>query len=437
MSVAGGALQVSAPSAQSSASVPGSATSAGASRTIANLLHDLDGDLSDTELVGLALENPKMKQQRMMNLITALSDEAIAGPRKEPHRHPWTTDGASARLVQAAGLCSRAVYSDDSSQFLHDLPDHVMKEAFRTEPSQSGRDKAAVVFEVHKTEAAQPQDQSIALVVAIRGSVSGIDWLVNLNSQAVTAPDLLNFPNALTPPLVHRGYVDCARALMPALEKQMISIMDKLQGRKVDLVFTGHSAGGAVATLLYCCFRTRPPPAIFSLSNRPSLSCITFGAPPIFASDVNMLLGELKCDKHSPYAKCTALAFVAEGDPVPRMDADYAARLAWLYHRVGSTSVFMAEIGKFRPLLLSLYGLGTMVMLYDANESSEELQLKATIIDRYYLHTCAWGNIFAHKMNYTYLAWTSHLGTGQFNGRKGHKTSIRHGLLSKVLPTSK
>ena len=109
--------------------------------------------------------------------------------------------------------------------------------------------------------------------------------------------------------------------------------------RSCSLVITGHSAGGAVAALLYTHMMTSfshltGPPSRSSPQIHSSLTaltplfkrihCITFGAPPISLLPLQITEGARK-------KKSMFFAFINEGDPVPRADKAVVTSLLKLY----------------------------------------------------------------------------------------------------------
>lgn len=97
---------------------------------------------------------------------------------------------------------------------------------------------------------------------------------------------------------------------------------------KCSLLITGHSAGGAVAALLYSHMLSTSQEAkseLNALTRRfKRVHCVTFGAPPV------SLLPLAK--PNSPaLRKSIFLSFVNEGDPVPRADKQYVLSLLDLY----------------------------------------------------------------------------------------------------------
>lgn len=117
-----------------------------------------------------------------------------------------------------------------------------------------------------------------------------------------------------------------------------------------SLLMTGHSAGGAIASLLYahmlaeqvgselCILAGCKYPLLLSIKNLPAgsksisvtsagfkrIHCIAFGTPPLSLLPLNK--------PHSPrYSKSLFLSFINEGDPVPRADKAYVRSLLDLY----------------------------------------------------------------------------------------------------------
>lgn len=89
---------------------------------------------------------------------------------------------------------------------------------------------------------------------------------------------------------------------------------------------TGHSAGGAVATLLYAhmlCEDLRSELVILTGCFK-RIHCITFGTPPIS-------LLPLQKPSEPRLKKSLFLSFINEGDPVPRADKAYIRSLLDLY----------------------------------------------------------------------------------------------------------
>ena len=95
-----------------------------------------------------------------------------------------------------------------------------------------------------------------------------------------------------------------------------------------SLMITGHSSGGAVAALLYSHMLSTSREAESELNDLTTsfkrIHCITFGAPPVS-------LLPLATPADPRLKKSLFLAFVNEGDPVPRADKAYVKSLIDLY----------------------------------------------------------------------------------------------------------
>ena len=140
----------------------------------------------------------------------------------------------------------------------------------------------------------------------------------------------------------HSGFLNVARAMITPVAARLHALLDEnpaRANRSCSLVITGHSAGGAVAALLYAHMMTSfshntDLPDHSSPQIRSSLTaltplfkrvhCITFGAPPI--SLLPLQIPEAARKKKSMF-----FAFINEGDPVPRADKAVVTSLLKLY----------------------------------------------------------------------------------------------------------
>jgi hypothetical protein len=93
-----------------------------------------------------------------------------------------------------------------------------------------------------------PVDDMNAIVIAIRGSQTFMDWAVNLDSEPTSPQNFLDDCGNLC----HTGFLACARKMVKPIAARLRSLLEEDPSRSsCSLVLTGHSAGGAVATLLY------------------------------------------------------------------------------------------------------------------------------------------------------------------------------------------
>ncbi|KAF2107141.1 Alpha/Beta hydrolase protein [Lophiotrema nucula] len=175
-----------------------------------------------------------------------------------------------------------------------------------------------------------PIDDMNLIVFAVRGSATFMDWAVNFR-QAPSSPD--NFLDDAGN-LCHAGFLQVARQMIQPVADRLKTLLQENPGRSsCSLLITGHSAGGAVAALLYA--------HMLSTTVRSDLNyltgffkrvhCITFGAPPV------SLLPLQKPDAKR-HKKSLFYSFINEGDPVPRADKHVVRSLLKLYASPAPTS---------------------------------------------------------------------------------------------------
>ncbi|KAH0544914.1 hypothetical protein FGG08_000994 [Glutinoglossum americanum] len=151
-----------------------------------------------------------------------------------------------------------------------------------------------------------PIDNINTVVFAIRGSQTFMDWAVNLNSAPASPSGFLDDPGNLC----HSGFLSVARKMVKPVAARLRS----------------HSAGGAVASLLYAHMMARDVHSEMNFLTGcfKRIHCVTFGAPPV------SLLPLQKPDAPQ-FKKSLFLSFINEGDPVPRADKAYVRSLIDLY----------------------------------------------------------------------------------------------------------
>ena len=110
-------------------------------------------------------------------------------------------------------------------------------------------------------------DDMNTIVFAVRGSQTFMDWAVNLSS-APTSPikflvGIYEFVDLFlrktadkskddTGNLCHSGFLAVARKMIKPVAARLRSLLEENPARSsFSLLMTGHSAGGAVASLLY------------------------------------------------------------------------------------------------------------------------------------------------------------------------------------------
>jgi hypothetical protein len=168
-----------------------------------------------------------------------------------------------------------------------------------------------------------PIDDMNTIVFAIRGSQTFMDWAVNIR-QAPTSPKgfLDDRGN-----LCHAGFLCVAKFMVPQVAARLRTLLQEDPSRSTaSLLITGHSAGGAVAQLLFAhMMSTEVQSDLTYLTGFfKRVHCVTFGAPPV-------ALLPLEKPEGRKNRKSLFFAFVNEGDPVTRADPAIVRSLLRLY----------------------------------------------------------------------------------------------------------
>lgn len=212
---------------------------------------------------------------------------------KKHYFNRFRSDKSTAELAIAAFKCAAAVYkadpkaADDSDlrplltgrTGIYRKPETAgikFSELDYVYPSLGGSSKAIGFWVAEPEVTIGTNPHFPALVVAVRGTERFVDHVVNANSRPIAAADFLvglsvfalmiifpftrpkglhkhQFPNAFANELsAHSGFLSSAKALS-SLVLRHISKLNQ-EGRIKQVIFTGHSAGGGVAALLYLKF---------------------------------------------------------------------------------------------------------------------------------------------------------------------------------------
>jgi len=181
-----------------------------------------------------------------------------------------------------------------------------------------------------------------ALVVSFRGTSSKRDVITDMN--VFTSPLVLRGLARCDLPNVHRGFL-----------KQFLSVVKKvetyirahdLSDIRRDVFFTGHSLGGALATIASLYFSFQFPNLIYS--------CITFGSPRV--GDSRFCSYFRKTIRHS-------IRFVNDYDPVPCIPTTWRFKhvhgVKWLkgdqmVNRVPGTGIWCT----IKNIIISSFGIG-------------------------------------------------------------------------------
>ncbi|KAF9728516.1 lipase class 3 [Paraphaeosphaeria minitans] len=115
--------------------------------------------------------------------------------------------------------------------------------------------------------------QSRVTVVAVAGTRGLKDLLVNLKNSASEPVGVLGGQRNLC----HTGFLEAVKILISPLALSLSAVE-----RGSTLLFTGHSAGAAIASLLFAHLKsTKTSPLAETAAGFDAIHCIVFGAPPI------------------------------------------------------------------------------------------------------------------------------------------------------------
>ncbi|KXH68236.1 vegetative cell wall protein gp1 [Colletotrichum salicis] len=166
-------------------------------------------------------------------------------------------------------LCMAAQYAER----VYDHPKGAERDAHVSADWKTGT-KAMVIKSV-------PMDHMNTIVFAIRGSATFMDWAVNLNTAPASPEGFLDDAGNSC----HAGFLAVARKMVKPVAARLRQLLEEDPGRAAySLLITGHSAGGAVASLLYAHMLATSPRAGSELNALTGcfkrVHCVTFGTPP-------------------------------------------------------------------------------------------------------------------------------------------------------------
>lgn len=215
--------------------------------------------------------------------------------------------------------------------------------------------------------------------------------------KLITTQFLPEAPNSKA----HSGFLYVARSMAENIHSALLSCPKPVH----HVLFTGHSAGGAVASLIFAHFKmsrilgTLDPVVLVVVRSHVTLDelildCISFGAPPV------MFPGEVIAHLHT--SGSTFLAFVNHGDPVARADKPYIRLLLDVYSRPIPLPYLDFEAPE-------LCNAGTVLLLYERNPDGDEDDIGISEVTNQ-MSNLLFGNVKVHQMRH-YLtqigAWKS------------------------------
>ncbi|EXJ95235.1 hypothetical protein A1O1_00355 [Capronia coronata CBS 617.96] len=209
-------------------------------------------------------------------------------------------------------LCLAAQYSASA---YHSPRSAVERKDFVSADNRLGT-KAMVVKSI-------PCDDRKTIVFAIRGTsmLSIRDWGVNLSTELVSPAGFLDDQGNFC----HSGFLKVAKAMIKPIAARLRYLLEENPNRtSCSLLITGHSAGGAVASLLYAHMLAETVQSELNILTGcfKRVHCITFGAPP-----VTLLPLQKPETADGRLRKCLFHSFINEGDPVVRAERAYVKSL--------------------------------------------------------------------------------------------------------------
>jgi Lipase (class 3) len=316
-------------------------------------------------------------------------------------------------LVLLAANSSRAAYSTPGPEEAPDSSRLLGSVEQITAAARDGSIKASILVR-------QTTPTSSILTVAFRGTVSLMDWLVNLDGDLEDATTFLcSSPATNAEPAgpaisitAHKGLLRVAIAMTPTVCEKILNsvaaITNSTTSQKPVLLVTGHSAGGGVAALFTTHIRAQRREMLELFE---AVHCVTFAAPPV--------LNSLAVAEAPSLPSAMSLNIVNFGDIVPRASKEYVRSLLTLYsEREGQVVESEWDFGEPES-----WNYGKNVLLMDVSTGDEEdeeprqeassqdgLDMRAFDVRNEVWKRLAFGNVKSHPMD-LYLAGVHHLHT--------------------------
>lgn len=229
-----------------------------------------------------------------------------ANSRLPPHLLPFKVYLPTWQILSRAAEASQAVYRQPQRNERQDFLDADWRQGT----------KAMVLKTVL-------MDEKKLIVFAIRGSKwNFVDWAVNFRPAPTEPVGFLDDEGNAC----HAGFLSVAKAMVRPVAARLREILEQDPSRATcSLVITGHSAGGAVASLLFMHMLSTTVSSELNVLTGcfRRVHCVAFGSPPISLLPLEKPGGERN-------AKNLFYSFINEGDPVVRADKQYIYSLGRL-----------------------------------------------------------------------------------------------------------
>lgn len=262
-----------------------------------------------------------------------------------------------------------------------------------------------------------PLDNRNVLVFAIKGSQSFVDWAVNFRPAPSSPRGFLDDEGNLC----HAGFLSVARSMIKPVAARLRQLLEQDPSRtNSSLLITGHSAGGAVAGLLYMHMLSQTVDSELRMLTDVfrRVHCITFGAPPVS-------LLPLQKPNTRRHQFSVFYSVINEGDPVVRASREYVQSLVKLYltpissatkkgikeilHASKSTSTLCGPANRPQlalPIAVQTWTLppatlsnaGRLVLLRSRHVARNQAEIEACCVSDAELRTVIFGDPAMHSM---------------------------------------
>ncbi|KAF9729992.1 lipase class 3 [Paraphaeosphaeria minitans] len=177
---------------------------------------------------------------------------------------------------------------------------------------------SSVVLERITISQHRTSPQGRVTVIAVAGTRGLKDWRLNLKNSVSETVGVLGGPRNLC----HTGFLEAVKTLISPLALSLSAVE-----KGSILLFTGHSAGAAIGSLLYAHVKSiKTSPLAVTATGFDTIHCIVFGAPPISTTPL-----PVHDDERSNHQGSLFLSLINDGDPIIKADMGYIAKkYRWL-----------------------------------------------------------------------------------------------------------
>lgn len=183
-----------------------------------------------------------------------------------------------------------------------------------------------------------------SLIFLFRGTESKKDIYTDLNIKRIKLP--LHNINIENQPLVHDGFYDQFVTVRDNINNIILEYINNEDNQEKSIVFSGHSLGGALATISSLYFGV--------MYSDIKVTCITFGSPRVgcelFANLFNKVVNK-------------SLRFVNDNDPVPCLPSSlrfkHVDQCVWMNEDVIKKEINVWRFWRFcKNSFLNIFGYG-------------------------------------------------------------------------------